>query len=523
MFRLFSASFFVLGSLVSLSVLAADTSAMAEKTSPATEESHCLQSVTVSEKIGTYYLQRRQADSALHFLLAILPYHEARGDAGSLGFLCLHIGEAYWLEGNSGRASHFLQKSERLALEGKDGAMVGRAKLRLARLEDDLGLHHSAERDLLIALDLLHLNKDSLEELLCLEALQEYYEKQGNDASAALFEERLSALRAEIGTRDQPPAHFPFPEETVLRPAREETAMVTAKTRTDFMEIERPHRPRHIALIAIAVLLFTAIGLFLQWRQVLQSSRLFEVQNEELKRINKELEELIGTKDKLLSIIGHDLKNPINSISGFNKILRDSHDQLPEETREKYRGYIDESLATVSGLLNDLLDWARIQRKEMMFNQERIDLRVLIQKNVELFYTVAVVKGISLETEIEETVLVYGDDHMVNTILRNLLSNALKFTHAGGSILIRSREKAGRVVVELVDTGIGMEPEVLTKLFLCNGGYTREGTEGEKGTGLGLMICKEFIEQHRGTMRVSSEPGKGSTFAFDLPAFKEGG
>jgi len=236
----------------------------------------------------------------------------------------------------------------------------------------------------------------------------------------------------------------------------------------------------------------------------------------QLQKYSEELQELIATKDKFFSIIAHDLKTPFNSILGLSEILKDEAKHLDIGTIIQYSDIIHSTAGNTYQLLENLLDWARIQQSRITFNPEPILLKKLINDVKELNAEKANRKEVSVINNINEQMIVLADQEMLKTVLRNLISNALKFTTANGKIEITAKSGSGEIEISVKDTGTGISKEDIEKLFKVDSNFTRRGTENEKGTGLGLILCKEFIEKHGGTIRVESEEGKGSTFTFTL-------
>ncbi|PKP10024.1 MAG: hypothetical protein CVU09_08960 [Bacteroidetes bacterium HGW-Bacteroidetes-4] len=231
----------------------------------------------------------------------------------------------------------------------------------------------------------------------------------------------------------------------------------------------------------------------------------------------KQLHELNATKDKFFSIIAHDLKNPFFSIMGFSKILLEKYEQLEAGKTKAYLKAIDESANQAYELLENLLTWAQSQRGHIEFNPDFFELKHLIDRNIRFLKETAEKKKISIESLVVENQKVYADQNMLNTIVRNLLANAIKFTYPGGQITINLISHSDYHEISVSDTGMGMSPETVSKLFKASTKSTVAGTQNERGTGLGLLICKEFVERHGGSIRAESETNIGSTFYFTLP------
>jgi len=238
---------------------------------------------------------------------------------------------------------------------------------------------------------------------------------------------------------------------------------------------------------------------------------------QQITKFNKELTALNESKDKLFSIIAHDLKSPFTALLGYSDFLvNDFDDMTPEEIKE-YSGYINKVAKNVFELLENLLDWSRIQTDRIEFEPEIVDLYELIQKVTYLYDDTAISKGIKLTMDVKVGTKAFSDENMTYTIIRNLVSNALKFTNQDGEIKVALFEKENELEISVSDSGIGMSDADLNKLFKIGVHHTTIGTGEEKGTGLGLILCKELVEKNNGRIWVESKLGEGTTFFFTLP------
>ena len=251
-----------------------------------------------------------------------------------------------------------------------------------------------------------------------------------------------------------------------------------------------------------------------QWNATLEQQ--VQERTAELEAQKLELAELNADKDKFFSIISHDLRSPFNALLGFAQLLSENLEQYSlEETRKKVE-WIRTSAERLYALLENLLTWSRIQRGILEYHPESLDLSELITDNIELFSANAEQKQIALTSSIPEGTVVHADYSMLNTVIRNLTSNALKFTTAGDYVKVSARADGQHVMVTVVDSGIGIPPDVLPYLLRIDTQHTNTGTAGEKGTGLGLILCRELVEKNGGTLWVESEVGKGSSFTFTI-------
>ena len=237
----------------------------------------------------------------------------------------------------------------------------------------------------------------------------------------------------------------------------------------------------------------------------------------DLQEANQELQQVNATKDKFFSIISHDLRSPFSALLGFSEWLKNHLAEYDQEEIQAQLEHIHTSAKQLYTLLENLLTWSRLQRGIIQYEPEYIDFKQLIEINVDMLRTKAAQKQIELTHAIREKILVFADYQMVNTILRNLLSNALKFTPSGGAVQIHAVTRGAMLEVAVSDTGVGIPPQDVSKLFQVDLKYTKKGTDGETGTGLGLSLCQEMIAHNGGRIEVFSEVGKGTTFTFTLP------
>jgi PAS domain S-box-containing protein len=244
---------------------------------------------------------------------------------------------------------------------------------------------------------------------------------------------------------------------------------------------------------------------------------------DQLLKYNTELQELNQTKDKFFSIISHDLKGPFNAILGFSDILATEWNDYTDEERQHFIRNIHSSAKNTFRLLENLLEWSMAQTGKLTFRPAPFDLSVVANDVVILMREQADVKQIKLFTAINFHTMVLADENMIKTILRNLVSNAIKYTQPGGQVKIltetiaKTSENRGMLQVCVHDSGIGINPEMLPKLFRIDEKVRSSGTAQEKGTGLGLILCKELVEKNGGIIFVKSEPEKGSRFCFTIP------
>jgi len=253
-------------------------------------------------------------------------------------------------------------------------------------------------------------------------------------------------------------------------------------------------------------------------KQLEDNSRRLQNLNKQLEESREELKILNSQKDVFFSIIAHDLKSPFTSLLGFTQYLIQEYDSLSKEEIREFTFNIDKSARHVYNLLENLLQWSRIKTGRMEFAQVKIDIHDIASEVINLYQPNAMRKKIKLINSVPSKIVAFADNYMINTVFRNLIANAIKFTNANGSITVSAERQGNNVEIKILDTGVGIAEEDIEKLFKIDEHYTTIGTENEKGTGLGLILCKEFIEKNSGTIRVESELNSGTTFIITLPA-----
>ncbi len=243
---------------------------------------------------------------------------------------------------------------------------------------------------------------------------------------------------------------------------------------------------------------------------------------EEIKEQNKKLLKLNAEKDKFFSIIAHDLKSPFQGFLNMTELMADDKEEFSKTELISYSKEINKTARNFYKLLEDLLEWAQAQKGSISFKPSDINLFQIVSKSIDTIYQRAEQKRILILNEIDKEQRIFADLRMTEAIIRNLLSNAIKFTKPGGKIIVKPEiNNNGFIEISVNDNGVGITETDIEKLFKIEVIVSRKGTENEAGTGLGLLLCKEFVEMHGGKIWVESKEGVGSTFYFTLPLFKE--
>lgn len=364
------------------------------------------------------------------------------------------------------------------------------------------------------ALNLAKEIKARVIESSCYKLLTDLWEAKGDDKKALSYFKQFDALEDSLYSNEI--------QQKILRDQIGfETELLDDKINALTMqEIDRESqlkKSEFISNILVVVVALSAILLITVYRsgqRRKQINLLLLQHQEEMQKRSEELEQLNEVKDKFFSIISHDLRSPINALAGLMDLLDKgaiTPQELPVAVKE-----LRTRFNHTRSLMNNLLDWTVLQMDKMHLQATNVPLKKIVDENIELLGSIQN-KHVSMTNLIPETTIGYADNNTINLVFRNLLTNAIKFTNDGGEIIVAAEEKGNEIIVSVKDNGIGMTDDIQKKLFDKVNPYSTRGTANEKGTGLGLILCKEFVEKNGGRIWVESNLDKGSTFWFTLP------
>ncbi|MBN2598566.1 tetratricopeptide repeat-containing sensor histidine kinase [Labilibaculum sp.] len=354
-------------------------------------------------------------------------------------------------------------------------------------------------------------------ELDCYYYMSELYEKKNNFEKSIQYFRMYDKIRAKISRENNSKEIAEIQARFQLEKIDTENEILKQRNTIQRLEIDK-QKTIDLFLFSLGVLI---LSLFIysvyisRFRK--KHNKLLTEKNKIISDRNKSLTSLNATKDKFLSIVAHDLKNPFNAVLGFTDLLIDRYDELEDSMRQEYIEIVHKSALHGSLLLDTLLTWSRSQMGVMEYNPIIINASQLIEEEMEVLEEKAYAKGISLELNEIDASLVYADSDMIRTVIRNLGNNSIKFTKERGRIIFSVKVEEGKAIIGIEDNGVGIRPEDKMKLFNLDSNYSRPGTSNEKGTGLGLILCKDFVEKNGGEIGVESQEGVGSKFWFTLP------
>lgn len=303
-----------------------------------------------------------------------------------------------------------------------------------------------------------------------------------------------------------------------LQKKENEIIKLEAKQKLTNFELKKNQQLKQLGFVTALILLLFAFFILKKYAEKNKSNRLLEEKNEIIEKSEKELRILNAAQNKFFSIIAHDLKNPFHTILGYSELLSKEYDHFTDEERKKFAADINQSTNNIFRLLQNLLDWARSQTGRLIFTPTDLEFNQVHSKAISVMAPLARQKNIEINTSFDENLRIFADAVMIETVIRNLINNAIKFTPENGSIEISAVQQNGNVQVCVRDNGIGINDADVQNLFRIDSKVKRKGTNNEDGTGLGLILCKEFIEKNGGEIWAERNQDRGSSFLFTVPA-----
>jgi signal transduction histidine kinase/Tfp pilus assembly protein PilF len=411
-------------------------------------------------------------------------------------------------------ANHEVALKIRQAL--KDNGGIATSYNNIGELFFDQKDYRQAASNLLLGLKAAREAQDQLQIRKSMDYLFQVYKILGDYRQAIEYQEELAGITEFIQNDANEKQLLELQNRFVLGQKEGKISKLESDKVVREKKIREQQQFRNFLFIVIGLGIVIAALIFYMYLSKKRSNKILEVAHAAVQEKNGALLELNATKDKFFSIISHDLKGPLNSLTSFSGLLINHSDSLSKDEIKMLAQDLDKSLKNLFALLENLLEWSRSQTGNIQFTPEIFDLNAVLESNKALLDAQASNKQITIVNRCSTQLPVRADKNSITTVIRNLLSNAIKFTPPGGTIALDARAEGGEIKVSVSDTGVGMPVEVVQKLFRIDTKHSTKGTANEKGTGLGLILCKEFVEKNGGSIGVESEVGKGSTFYFTL-------
>ena len=414
-------------------------------------------------------------------------------------------------------ALEYFRKGLRLAADGNDQHTAGTVYVNLGSLFGEMGNQDSALFYLHRALRIAQQRGFRDLELDVYEELAELHANKGSYASAYNWMVRYDTLYKAIFNEDQTKEIMRLRSMYEQEINEQEIQQLQSETQVQKM-LNKLFISFIIIIVALAIIIAVNLRSKKHTNQML-AERNLQISNaiQKLSESENELQKLNKSKDRIFSVVAHDLRNPVAAVTGFSELLYDNFDEFPVDTQKEYLLQILQGTQRIQNLLENLLIWARSQMKAVKYEPETIEVQELLNECVREMKANLDHKKVECLLNVDPSCIVFADKAMMYTVFRNLIINAIKFSFPGGKIRITSESSENGCDIMVSDEGIGIQPEIQEKLFSANDVVSTPGTTGESGSGLGLVICKEFLERNKGSIRVESEPGNGSTFIVSLP------
>lgn len=424
--------------------------------------------------LGGIYLKLNQPDSALYYNKAGLEYAHRINNKHRIAIAEYKLGLNYMKIGKIDSARLYLNSSYNASLEKRYAAVLKDNLFALANLAEKMG-------DVNVAF--------------------KYY-KQASILNDSLYNDDVLSKVADLQIK--------YTNE------QQEQENLLLRKNNEIQEIAIRQQKTLSWYLAIGVVLVLIVLFF-----IAKSRASIKRLNGKLEKSEKDLMQVNKDKDKFFTIIAHDLKTPFNGIIGITQLLESDYDNISQDEVKELISLVRKSSTNLYSLIDGLLQWAQTQIGSMEYNYKKFDFYLNAKNVCDTLGQAATSKQISIINNIKPDTFVFADEKSTLTVIRNLVSNAIKFTHAGGTIEISAKDDEPKLVITVQDNGLGMSRDKMTKLFRINEKVTQNGTNDEVGTGLGLIICKEFVDQNNGDIWVESEIGRGSTFRFSIPKTKD--
>lgn len=444
-------------------------------------------------EIGVSYLENEDLDQAFHYFKESLNLHKELDNKMYIALSLNGIGDVLLQKGKYSQALEKYDESLKYNMIGNHKSGIIQNKLGIALANSLLGKIKEGKEQLNEAIELSTSLGYSYNILKSYRTSARFYENIGDFKSAnESYKEYLNVYDSLYSAQQ-------FDALTEME-NRFRISQSLNKINQDLQQ-----KKTDILYLSIILVLLLFIGVVLAWRFIVK------------RRLNKQLKLINESKDKLFSIISHDLKAPFNSMLGFSGLMIKESENTNNERIKKYSRYIDQMSTQTVELINNLTNWSRSQRGLIRLSKTEFNITELIDNVLYLNRGNADQKSVQLKNALESAFIVHADKDILRTIINNLTTNAIKFTGKGGLIVIKAFKQKEYLKISVKDNGVGISKEDRGKLFSVKDNFTTLGTNDEKGTGLGLIICKEFTEMHGGKIDVISAPGEGSEFVVTLP------
>ena len=350
------------------------------------------------------------------------------------------------------------------------------------------------------------------------QGLSEVYQKKGDYKHALEYRILSSQYNDSITEKQKFDQIANLEKQYETEKKQNEIIRLQAQQDLTDVQLQKNRQLKILGFVTAALLLIFVFYVLIRYYDKIKLNQLLEQKNKTIEQSENELKVLNASKNKFFSIIAHDLKNPFHTVMGYSWLLSKDYEHFTEDERRKFASEIHHSTNNIFRLLQNLLEWSRSQTGRLIFSPRNIEFKKIIENSVSVLRSLAEQKNIEIKIEHDNDLILFTDPLMIETVLRNLISNAIKFTPENGLIEVSAIQITDQISICVKDSGIGISEEDARNLFRIDSTVKRKGTNNEDGSGLGLILCKEFVDKHNGTIWVNSSLGAGSSFYFSIPA-----
>lgn len=469
--------------------------------------------------IGYSLLQTANYDSSLYYVSYALKIGESINDTYVVGFSNRTLSDIYLLKKDYASALKHLKRSLKISQDEANSFLRISSLHRVGKVYREMGEYDRALAYLQESIELSHQfgYKEELERTYKL--ISDIYRAKKDTTHAYEYQSKYIELHDSLYAQRQSEQIALMQAKFDAEMKEKQIQLLTKEAQLSDEAIGSQRMWLYIYVGCLLLLIIVAIILLYANRHNTIAKKQLEDKNKEINTQALQLRNLNVTKDKLFSIISHDLRSPLASLKALMELVG-----TPSLTQDEFIHYttiLKQNLDFVQADLDNLLMWSQTQMRGLQANPAPVNLKVLVEEKIALFGEAAKKKSIAIINDIDEEVIAFADKNHVGLVLRNLISNAIKFNPVGGSIHLKSRIVETYCQISVSDSGVGISSDDISKLFNAETHFTTQGTNKEKGIGIGLLLTKEFVEKNNGTIAVKSELGKGTTFTFTLQAKNE--
>ncbi|MDY0253621.1 MAG: tetratricopeptide repeat protein [Tenuifilaceae bacterium] len=474
--------------------------------------------------LAVAYGENNEFDKAHQLFSQALTIATEQNDERAIADLYNELGNLSLREGNLQKAITFFEDASELYGKHFDLERRGLCVRKIGEIHTTLGNSTEAIENLQLALSLANLTKNAKLRELTLLALYEYHTAKEQYKEALSYFVKHIEIRDSLNAISEQEAIWQASLDLELNKKAEEIRAIEgevenlrAEAQLKSIQLEQQRLIRNFLTITSLFVLVIAIGSILGYVIIRKKNSRLNIANEKLARSEKELTRTVQTKDKLFSIIAHDLRSPFTALVGLTSVLANQSSDMSSDEVKEYGSLIHESSQRLLSLIENLLFWSRSQTGKLKLIPKEFKLHALVADVFSVLSLQAKAKEINIENNVDPSTSLFADYETTATVIRNIVSNAIKFTNPHGHISIDAAKKNGMVEIRVTDNGIGISSENLSKLFRIEQSFSTKGTGEEVGTGLGLVVCKEFVEKNNGEIDVISKLGHGTSFIIRLP------